>query len=155
MLLLALTTGALALCGTAAATAGTSASAPKPTASPCPLPDSGFQSCLRVLYKADDDADEDEGVDAVRMTATLLRRVARCPAHPASRRVTITGDDGTRLDRVRRPGSCRRGIVSWRAAFSTGETAGWNLREGDTVHAMWRGVRNAASVKIRGDAAGD
>jgi hypothetical protein len=41
--------------------------------------------------------------------------------------------------------------VSWRAAFSPGETAGWELRDGDAVHAKWSGVRNAASVEIRSE----
>lgn len=146
-LTLALTAGALGLAGTAAAAAQASAMAPKPTASTCPVPDSGFQSCLRVLYKPG----EGDRVEDVRMTATLLRRVKRCPARTATRRVTITADDGTRLDGARRPGSCRGGVVSWRTAFSAGETAGWGLRKGDTVHAAWSGVRNPASVEIGGD----
>jgi hypothetical protein len=141
--MLALTAGALTLGGPAAA----AAKAPKPAASPCPVPDTGFQSCLRVLYKAGDG----DQVDDVRITATLLRRVKHCPARSAKRRVTVTADDGTRLDGARHPGSCRRGIVSWRAAFGGGETAAWGLREGDTVHAAWSGVRNPASVEISGE----
>lgn len=141
--LVAITVGALAL-ATSAAEAQTPSGQPKPTASPCPVPDSGFQSCLRVMYKPG----EGDSVEDVRMTATLLRRVKRCPARTATRRVTITADDGTRLERVRRPSSCRRGIVSWRSAFSPGETADWDLRKGDTLNAVWSGVRNAASVRI-------
>jgi hypothetical protein len=62
----------------------------------------------------------------------------------------IARDDGTRLDSARRPGSCRRGIVTWRTTFSTGETAGWALEQGDTVDSAWSGVRNTASVKLGG-----
>jgi hypothetical protein len=145
-ILAALTAGALAL-GGAVADARKPAASPKPTASPCPVPTSGFQSCLRVLYTTGEDA----AVEDVRMTATLLRRVDRCPGRSGARRVTITAEAGTRLDRARRPGHCRRGVITWRAAFSPGETAGWELRQGDTVHATWSGVRNDSSVQISGE----
>jgi hypothetical protein len=134
-----LTTAALAL-GSAAAAAA------KPKPAPCPAPDSGFQSCLRVLYKSSADG----SVDDVRVTATLLRRVDRCPRVTASRRLVLRRRDGDRLARVRRAGHCRNRIVTWRATFSSDETAAWAMREGDTVDAGWSGVNRKASVEISG-----
>jgi hypothetical protein len=136
----------LALGAADAVPARTAAKRATPAASPCKAPATGFQSCLRVLYKATADG----GADDVRVTATLLRRVETCPARSAKRQVVIALEDGTRLDAARRPGSCRKGVVSWRAGFSPGETAGWELRQGDTVHSEWSGVRNPASVPISG-----
>ena len=123
--------------------AGTAA-AKQSAASGCRAPDSGFRTCLRVLYTPMDDGT----VEDARAFATLVRRVAQCPARSGRRSVVITLADGSRLDSARRPGRCRKGVQSWRATFSPGETASWELREGDTVHAGWTGVRNGAAVKI-------
>jgi hypothetical protein len=144
--LVALTAGALALGVADAVPAKTAPNRAAPAATPCKAPATGFQSCLRVLYKTTADG----VVDDVRVTATLLRHVETCPARSPKRQVVISLDDGTRLDAARRPGTCRKGVVSWRAGFSAGETAGWELRQGDTVLSEWSGVRNPASVEIGG-----
>jgi hypothetical protein len=113
--------------------------------SPCKAPASGFQSCLRVLYKTADDGT----VQDVRVTATLLRRVAACPVRSGRREVVISRD-GEPLGSARRPGSCRTGVITWRSTFSAGETAGWSLRKGDTLESAWSGVRNASAVTLGG-----
>jgi hypothetical protein len=137
--LIALTAAALTLA------AASTASAKPPAASPCRAPAAGFQSCLRVLYKAAPDG----SVSDVRVTATVVRRFASCPAAAGRRRVVITRDaDGSRLGSARRPGRCHNGVVTWRTTFSAGETAGWALEQGDTIDAAWSGVRNTASVKL-------
>jgi hypothetical protein len=136
-----LTAGALAL---GAADAAHAKSGPAP--SPCRAPDSGFQSCLRVLYKAAGDGT----VDDVRVTATLVRRLTSCHGGFANRRLVLRRRDGDRLESARRPGHCKHGIVTWRATFSSAETADWDLHRGDTVDATWSGVRKLASVEISG-----
>jgi hypothetical protein len=134
-----LTTAALAL-----GSAGAARAKPKPA--PCPAPASGFQSCLRVLHKNAADG----SVDEVRVTATLLRRVDSCPKATARRRLVLRRPDGDRLASVRRAGHCRNRIVTWRATFSSDETAPWALREGDTVDADWSGVNRKSAVEISG-----
>jgi hypothetical protein len=136
-----LTAGALAL---GAADAVHAKSGPAP--SPCRAPTSGFQSCLRVLYKAAGDG----SVDDVRVTATLVRRVASCRGSFARRTLVLSRRDRGRLETARRPGHCRKGVVTWRATYAAGETADWGLRAGDTVDATWSGVRKLASVEIGG-----
>jgi hypothetical protein len=124
------------------------AAAPAPAkdkSAACKAPKSGFQSCLRVLYQAADDG----SIQNVRTTATLLLRVDRCPAKGAKRRLVISRDGDT-LATARPAGTCRKGIVTWRARFPASDTASWGLAKGDTVDAGWTGVKNASSVKIRG-----
>ena len=136
-----LTAGALAL-GVADAALAKSGAAP----SPCRAPDSGFQSCLRVLYKAAGDGT----VDDIRVTATLVRRRTACHGSFAKRRLVLARRKGDRLESARRPGHCQKGVVTWRATFSSAETTDWNLHRGDTVDATWSGARKLASVAISG-----
>jgi hypothetical protein len=112
-----LTTGVLAL-------GAGSAAAAKPA--PCRAPDTGYQSCLRVLYKPG----KAGAVEHVRITATLVR-------------------DGDELATVRRAGRCAKGVMTWRVQLDTGRTRGWELRAGDTVTASWSGLRRTSSVRIQ------
>jgi hypothetical protein len=139
--LIALTAAAASLA------AASTASAKPPAPSPCRAPASGYQSCLRVLYKAGPDG----SVSDVRVTATVVRRFASCPAAAGRRRVVLTRDaDGSRLGSARPSGRCRGGVVTWRSTFSPRATAGWALEQGDTIDAAWSGVRNTASVELGG-----
>jgi hypothetical protein len=143
--LVALTAAVMAL---SAAEAGAASSAPDRSTRaprPCKAPASGFQSCLRVLYTSGTDGSPED----VRVTATLLRRVDACPPR-AGKRAVVISRDGERLGSARRPGSCRKGVITWRTAFSAGETAGWALQDGDTIDSAWRGVRNASTVTLGG-----
>jgi hypothetical protein len=130
-----LTAGALSLGAAGTATA-------KPAT--CKPPRTGYQSCLRVLYKpgATDVAEH------VRVTATVVRTVDACPHRTARRTVVITRD-GEELARVRRTGRCAKHVVTWRARFPTARTDAWALRTGDTVTAAWSGVRRTSSVEIQ------
>jgi hypothetical protein len=130
-----LTTGAFAL-GAGSATAA------KPAT--CRAPDTGYQSCLRVLYKPG----KAGAVEHVRVTATLVRDAGTCPRR-TTRRTLVMTRDGDELATVRRAGRCARGVVTWRVELAGGSTRGWKLRAGDTVTASWSGLRRTSSVRIQ------
>jgi hypothetical protein len=134
-----LTTGALAL---GAAPAAAAPSAAKPAT--CKAPHAGYQSCLRVRYKPA----KTDAVEQVRVTATLVRDAGACP-HRTARRALVITSAGDELATVRRAGHCAKGVVTWRAQFSSGRTGAWDLRAGDTVTATWSGVRRTSSVRIQ------
>jgi hypothetical protein len=130
-----LTAGALTLgaAGTATAKAAT-----------CKPPRTGYQSCLRVLYKP-----RATGIaKQVRVTATVVHTVDACP-HRIARRTVVITRDGEELARVRRAGHCAKRVVTWRARFPAARTGAWALRTGDTVTAAWSGVRRTSSVEIQ------
>lgn len=132
-----LTAGALAL--------GAASTAPaKPKPAKCKAPRTGYQSCLRVLYKSG----PGDVVEQVRVTTTLMRDVGACPRRTARRTAVITRD-GDELTTARRAGRCAKGVVTWRATFTAGRTTGWELRGGDTITAAWSGVRMTNSVSIQ------
>jgi hypothetical protein len=135
----ALVTASLALLAAVPATAK------QPSGTPCKAPKTGYQSCLRVLYRAAGDG----SIENVRATATLLLRVDQCPGRSAKRRVVISRD-GDRLASARPTAKCRKGIVTWRVRFPQSDTAAWGLAKGDTVDAAWFSVKHASSVEIRG-----
>jgi hypothetical protein len=140
--LAALTAGAIAL--------GAASTAPaKPEPARCKAPKTGFHSCLSVLYKHG----AGELVEQVRVSATLLRRVADCPRRTGRRTVVLTRD-GDALATARRAGRCAKGVMSWRVTFATGRTRGWELRDGDTVEAAWTGVPATTAVAIEPRRAG-
>jgi hypothetical protein len=136
----ALVTASLALLAAAPATAK------QPSGTPCKAPKTGYQSCLRVLYRAADDG----SIEHVRATATLLLRVDQCPGRSVAKRRVVISRDGDRLASARPTAKCRKGIVTWRARFPQSGTAAWGLAKGDTVDADWFGVKHASSVEIRG-----
>jgi hypothetical protein len=84
----------------------------------------------------------------VRVTAVLLQRVAGCPAHPGRRTVTLTRSGHEKLGTARRPATCSKGVVRWRARFGTAQTKDWNLQPGDSVDGSWTGTTAKTSVRI-------
>jgi hypothetical protein len=112
--------------------------------SPCKAPASGFRACLRVLHRPAAAGP----VANVRVTATLLRRVDRCPRTVARRRVVLTRQDGSRLAALRRPGGCHAGVERWVARVPAADTASWGLQVGDRVHARWDGGGGEQTVVI-------
>ncbi len=115
------------------------------TTKPCKPPTRGFHACLNARYISEPDG----AISDLRLTATLVHRAGTCPRRVEPRRVTIRDDDGRRLARARRPGSCRRGIERWRAVFSAGETAGWGVEPGTTLVSRWQGTTGTTSVTLR------
>jgi hypothetical protein len=92
----------------------------------------------------------DGTIDNSRVTATLLLKVDRCPARVERRKLTLTRSGQDVLDAVRRPGTCRAGLVRWEAKYTPAQTKDWKLMEGDSVDAVWTGTRAASSVKLKG-----
>jgi hypothetical protein len=97
------------------AAAGTVGLAVVPAASAaprCAAPTSStWHSCLTAGHRAI------EGTNRVlltRATPVLVVRSSACPAHLASRKVTIRNNKGERLARKRVTGHCENGISRWR-----------------------------------------
>jgi hypothetical protein len=78
----------------------------------------------------------------------LLLRLDRCPAHPGRRTVTLTRSGQDALGTARRPATCRKGLLRWRARFGIGKTKDWNLEPGDSVDGSWTGSTAQTSVRI-------
>jgi hypothetical protein len=138
----------IALAGLAAAAlAGAPAAAAKDTPRPverCQVPDSGYQSCLRVRYVVH----RDGRVEQVHVTATLLRKLDRCPSNPVRRQVVIRRDGTERVATQRRKPTCRKGLTRWRAELAPPATDGWGLSPGASIGALWSGTKAATSVTI-------
>jgi hypothetical protein len=137
----------------AAATFATAASAsappgggptPPPAPRPCRAPTAGYQACLRVRYTPA--PPPDNSAQDVHVTAKLLHRVASC-RRPVRRTVVLT-TDGRHLASAKRGGTCRNGVVTWTVTFGPKQTDGWHLRQGDTIHESWRGLRATAQVHL-------
>jgi hypothetical protein len=114
-----------------------------PAADACRAQDA-TRACLRVQYAQEADATPTD----LRLTATLVQPLERCPAKLAARRVTVRVD-GRRAARSARPGSCHDGVARWRAVFPPSETDGWDVEPGARLESRWNGTSARATVTIR------
>jgi hypothetical protein len=109
----------------------------------CPAQD-GARACVSVQYGQETDGTPTD----LRLTATLVQRLERCPASLATRRVTVRRGD-RKVGAATRPGSCRKGVAHWRAVFSPGETDEWNVKAGARLETRWSQTTAKATVRIR------
>jgi hypothetical protein len=108
----------------------------------CPVQDAG-RVCAHVQYAQAPDGTPTD----LRLTATLVEPLERCPEHLAARRVTVRRD-GRKVGAATRAGSCRDGVARWRAVFSPSETDGWDVKPGAQLETRWNGTKAKATVTI-------
>jgi hypothetical protein len=109
----------------------------------CPARDA-TRACLSVRYEQEADGTPTH----LRLEATLVQSLKRCPAKLEARRVTVRLD-GRRVGSTARPGSCRDGVARWRAVFSPKQTDGWNVEPGARLESRWNGTTAKATVTVR------